>query len=310
MKSLVKVAVQAMATRFEIALWGGSETYLRAVGEEALAEILRLEAQLSPYRSDSDIADLNARAAIEPVRLEPRLFALLERAAALTQRTGGAFDLTVASLLRVWGFTGGGGHLPDPAALAAARECTGMPLVALDAAAQTLRFLREGVRLDMGAFGKGYAIEQAAELLQEYGIGGALLHGGTSTAQAIGTQPDGTPWRIAVQDPTRTDAYLTTVPLEDAALSVSAVHGKSFTEGDTRYGHVLDPRTGQPVQNALLSAVVSASATDSDALSTALLVLGESFLPPAAQEGVTGELVVLPDGTVHRRGVSFQPPEA
>jgi thiamine biosynthesis lipoprotein len=285
-----------MATRFEIALWGGSEAHLRAAGQEALHEIERLERQLSLYRPDSDIADLNARAAGEPVPVDPRLFDLLRRAARLTKETGGAFDITIAPLLRAWGFLGGSGQMPVDAAVEAAREIVGMHLVELNEAECTVRFRREGVMLDLGAIGKGYAIEQAADILRASGIGGALLHGGTSTIQAIGTQPDGSPWPVAIHHPLQADQHLAILLLRDRALSVSAVHGKSFVLDDLRYGHVLDPRIGRPVQGALLSAVLCPSATDSDALSTALLVRGESFLGALEERGETGGLVALPIG--------------
>jgi thiamine biosynthesis lipoprotein len=230
------------------------------------------------YREDSDIADLNAHAAQRPVGVEPRLFALLAMAKGLTAVTHGAFDVTMTPLLRAWGFVGGTGKLPDPEEVAAARERTGMHLVRLDAEASSVHFLREGVTIDLGAIGKGYAIEQAAETLRELEVPGALIHGGTSTVQAVGGQPDGTAWPIAIQHPLRPEETLAVVPLRDGALSVSAVHGKSFTVEDVRYGHVLDPRAGEPVRGALLAAVVCDSATASDALSTALLVLGELFL--------------------------------
>lgn len=292
---MVRVACRAMATRFEIALWGGSESDLRAAGEEALGEIQRLEAQLSLYRPDSDLCDLNARAAREAVPVDPRLFRLLERSAQLSDATDGAFDITVAPLLRAWGFVGGSGHLPDEAEVAAARAVTGMDLVVLDAENFTVRFLREGVMIDLGAIGKGYAVECAADILRECGIGGALLHGGTSTVQALHTQPDGSPWSIAIQDPTASDRHLAVVSLRNSALSVSAVHGKSFRQGDARFGHVLDPRTGAPAQSALLAAVVCSSATDSDALSTALLTRGAPLLSVLCAAPGIGGLVAVPE---------------
>jgi thiamine biosynthesis lipoprotein len=276
--SIISLACHAMATRFEIVLWGDNEAHLRAAGEEALAEIQRLESQLSLYREESDLHDLNIRAAYEPVQVEPRLFRLLEHARDLWTETGGAFDITLAPLLRAWGFVGGSGQMPDESEIAAARAVAGMNLIELDAQNFTVHFQKEGVTLDLGAIGKGYAIERAAAIVRECGIGGALLHGGTSTVQAIGTQPDGSPWHIAIQFPPLPREPLAVIPLQDSSLSVSAVWGKSFVQEDTRYGHVLDPRTGFPVRNACLAAVACASATDSDALSTALLVLGEPYI--------------------------------
>jgi thiamine biosynthesis lipoprotein len=311
----ITLALHAMATRFELVLHGDNPVRLRAAGEEALGEIERLEAQLSLYVATSEIAHLNALAARAPVRVTPSLFRLLQHAQRLHAETGGAFDITIAPLVRCWGFMGGTGHWPDPAALAAARACLGMDRVELDPGQLTVRFAREGVMLDLGAIGKGYAIERAADLLREAGVTSALLHGGTSTVYALGHPPEAEHWTVAVEAPrgrvpgllggdpggagipagvevpaalTRTDAgapgqaqrreappaaLLATVPLCDQALSVSAVWGRSFEAQGRAFGHVLDPRTGQPAAGALLAAVVLPSATETDSLSTALLVL-------------------------------------
>ena len=293
---MVRLACRAMNTRFEVALWGRDETYLTAVAEEALREIRALDQQLSFYRDDSDVRELNVYAAHRPVTVEPRLFRLLERAAEISRATRGAFDLTIAPLLRAWGFQGGGGRVPLPDEVAAARELTGMHLVELDPDASTVRFLREGVMIDLGAIGKGYGIERAAEILKDSEVPGALIHGGTSTVSAVGTQPDGTAWNVAIQDPRDSESGLDVVTLRDQALSVSAGHGKSFAEGDVRYGHVLDPRSGEPVQGALLAAVVCASATDSDALSTALLVLGAGFFPTLGDIRPDASALVVENG--------------
>lgn len=283
-----------MATLFELTLWGRDEQYLRTVAEEAVAEIQRLEQQLSLYRDDSDIYDLNFNAWKGPIPVDPRVFSLLQRAKELSTFSGGAFDITVAPLVRAWGFMGASGSTPDPGEVDAAREVVGMHLVELDAQNHTVHFLHEGVMLDLGAIGKGYAIERVAEMLRDYEVGGALIHAGTSTVQAVGTQPDGSPWPVAIKDPSNDDAFVTVVHLQDNALSVSAVHGKYFEEGDKRYGHVLDPRVGEPVQGALLAAVVCPSATETDALSTALLVAGKELLETVCARPETGALVVLP----------------
>src|SRR5947207_192503 len=155
----VLLARHAMATRFELLLPGEDHSRLRAAGEEALDEIERLEAQLSFYRPSSEISELNARAAREPVAVDPRLFRLLQRAQALSEATEGAFDITVAPLMRCWGFVGGAGRLPEAGELEAARAVVGMHRVELDEDSFTVRFTDEGVMLDLGAIGKGYALE-------------------------------------------------------------------------------------------------------------------------------------------------------
>jgi len=297
----VNLALNAMATRFELVLPGENTASLRAAGEEVIEEIQRLEARLSLYQPNSEIAHVNRRAAQAPVPVTAPVFALLDHARRLTEESTGAFDITVAPLVRCWGFMGGDGELPSPEALAAARACIGMDLVRLDPVERTVAFAREGVMLDLGAIGKGYAIERAIEILREGGITSALLHGGTSTIYALGQPPDADAWKIALaippQDPELPYARLTwkpggetaadtapaavgpqpvivTVPLRDEALSVSAVWGKFFRAEGRKFGHVLDPRTGQPVARAALALVALPSATETDALSTALLVEG------------------------------------
>ncbi|MCU0782580.1 MAG: FAD:protein FMN transferase [Verrucomicrobia bacterium] len=337
----VTLARHAMATRFELVLHGDHPAALRAAGEEALAEIDRLENQLSLYRPGSEIAQLNARAAREAVRVTPAVFALLQHAQQLHAETGGAFDITIAPLVRAWGFLGGTGKMPTPEAVAEARGKVGMSHVRLDPQNRTVRFARDGVMIDLGAIGKGYAVGQAAEILREAGVTSALIHGGTSTVYAIGGPPGGGFWKVAIETPPASvwssevrrvlppheppaafgrDAFhprpkllagkmgtrwnaslpvsevqsaissekshpdplplgegeisLPTVSLCDEAMSVSAMWGRSFQSGGTIFGHVIDPRTGQPVNRSLLAVVVLPSATETDALSTALLTLG------------------------------------
>lgn len=294
----IRLARLAMNTRFEFVLRGEREVALRAAGEEALDEITRLESQLSLYRRDSELNQINARAARDPVRVSPPLFRLLAQAKEIWAVTGGAFDLTIAPLMRAWKFVRDTGALPDAAELEAARACVGMNHVELDPANFSVRFTRPGVVLDPGAIGKGYALERAGMLLREAGTTDALLHGGTSTVLALGTDANGAPWRIAIEHPehvlnsaestermklsltsetstaSESAPLLAIVPLRDEALSVSAVWGKAFAVGGRVFGHVMDPRKGEPTDAAVLAAIVHPSATDTDALSTALLALG------------------------------------
>ena len=168
-----------------------------------------------------------------------------------------------------------------------------MDRVSLDEEDFTVSFAREGVMLDLGSIGKGYALQRAAQLLRETGVASGILHGGTSTVYALGTPPDSDAWKVAVpkpefaeqtialgatrvKEPSGLDKVLAVVPLNNEALSVSAVWGKSFAADDRVYGHVIDPREGEPVDGAVLAAVASPSATESDALSTALLILGSA----------------------------------
>lgn len=276
--SLVRLACWAMNTRFEVALWGRDATYLTASGEEALREIRLLEEQLSFYRPESDIRHINVHAASGPVPVEPMLFGLLQRAQRISEATGGAFDPTTGALLRCWGFAGEDGRVPTAEERRAALDVVGVRHLRLDDRNLTVAFDREGVTLDLGAIGKGYALERAADVLRQHELPGALIHGGTSSVCALGSPPDGDAWLISLRHPLRPEDSLTTVSIRDRALGVSAPHGKFFASEGQRYGHVIDPRSGEPVRAALLAAVVHDSPTEADALSTALLTLGEPGL--------------------------------
>jgi thiamine biosynthesis lipoprotein len=172
-----------------------------------------------------------------------------------------------------------------------------MHLVELDPKNFTISFARPGVMLDLGAIGKGYAIDQAADILREAGVSRALIHGGTSTVYAIGS-----PWKVGIESDK--EDPIAVVDLEDTALSVSAVWGKSFRVGKKTYGHVIDPRTGRPVQRALLAAVILPCATETDALSTALLTLGRTKLNSITRlrPGMRA-LVLDPECSIATRGI-------
>lgn len=260
---VTRVSRLAMRTRFEIVLSDAnkSEAFLRAAGEEALGEIERADFLLSAYWPGAALFRVNAAAGWgEPVRVEPAVIGFLACARELAKATNGAFDLSVGPLLRVWK---NAATAPTLNKIKAALDLVGMDNVHIDVDASTVWLARPGARLDPGAIGKGWALERATDLLREAGVENALLHGGTSTVVALGG-----PWNVAVRHP-RKPERLASVALQDQALSVSAA----------RSGHIVDPRTGRPVEKTMLAAVVATSATDTDAVSTGLLVEGEAGLP-------------------------------
>lgn len=286
------LAVSAMATRFELVLPlhlpGPRPESLRAAGEAALAEIAEVENWLSVYRTNSPLAEINARASREPVRVAPPIFALLEQAREWSRKTGNAFDPTVGPLVQVWRELA-----PTDAEWnvrqAAARAVIGWTHIELDARACTVRFHRCGVQLDLGSIGKGWAMDRAVELLSEAGVTSALLHGGTSTIVAVGSPRDASGWRIelASAEAGESTAPPTVISLHDESLSVSATWGRLHRDPDGRiHGHVLDPRTGEPVLGPSRAAVAGPTATGTDVLSTALLVTGDAFLERLSSFGV------------------------
>ena len=270
----VILSIQAMATRFELVIYGDDAVRMRAAGEEALSEIARLDSQLSFYNPASEISFINLHAANGPVKVEPRLFHLLADCRSLTELTRGAFDVTIGPLVSLWRHAGADGRTPSGTEIVALTNAIGMTRVELDESNFTVHFQNSCIEIDLGAYAKGYAINRAIELLREAGIKDALLHGGTSSVFAMGAPPDERSWRIALHESLRGSSDEMVIELSNSALSVSAVHGRSFVVDGESYGHVIDPLTGRPVAGAVATAVIGPSPAICEALSTALLVRG------------------------------------
>lgn len=199
----VRLALDAMRTRFELVLQGDDPSLLRAAGEEALREVAEAERLLSRFRRDALVAHLNREAAARALPVPPALRALLASCRAVHAASGGAFDPTAA---------------PD----GTRPRTPGLPRVQVDGEGR-VRFADAGVTLDFGGVGKGYALDRAADVLEDAGVTHALLHGGTSTVLALGPRVDGTPWPIGVPDPDDADAPLAWQgALDRCALSVSS----------------------------------------------------------------------------------------
>ena len=288
---LVHLSRKAMAGEFEVCLPVSIAGKATAAALEALDLVQAIEAQLSFFKPDSDISEINRNAAEAAVEVQPRLFSLLEWALQLGRDSGGAYDLTATPLWEAWGFARRAGAIPSPEQLAEARTLVGGQWVELDEAQKTIRFLRPGVRLNLGSIGKGYAVDRAVEHLLAAGVSDFLVHGGYSSVAARGSaaglpkieaaddlsaaaRTACGPWKIGVKDPLRDDRRLGQVELHERALGTSGSQFQSFRHRGRRYGHILDPRTGWPAEDVLSVTVLAPTAAEADALSTAFYVMG------------------------------------
>jgi thiamine biosynthesis lipoprotein len=266
-----------MGSFFEIRLPARAPAAI-ALAERALDLIDTLEAQLTVYRDDSEVSRVNATAHLGPVPVEAGLFALLERAIAIGRETGGAYDVTAGALSIAWGFVRGPRCVPHAKTLAAARECAGSHHLRLDPVSRTVAFDRPGIQINLGSIGKGYAIDRAAQIIREHWWPTpALIHGGQSSLYALGSPPDdfGGRWEIAVRNPVDPDKPLGVLRLRNRALGTSGAAFQRFEAGGRTYGHIIDPRTGEPPADGPASVTVLApTAADADALSTAFYLLG------------------------------------
>jgi thiamine biosynthesis lipoprotein len=234
----------------------------------------RLEAQMTVYCDDSELAALNRAAFHRPVADEPRLFELFERAQRLSRETGGAFDITASPLVRCWGFFHRKGCVPSEAELAEARSRVGFEHLELDEANWTVRFRRPGMEINLGSIGKGYAVDRAAAVLKNCGLDNFLLHGGQSSVLACGNRSGEVGWGVGIRNPLFPRRRLAMVRLRDGALGTSGSGEQFFRSQGRRYGHILDPRTGRPAEGILSVTVTAPTAAEADALATAFFVLG------------------------------------
>jgi thiamine biosynthesis lipoprotein len=273
-----------MGTTVEIYLYASEANRAWEVMEAAFREIERVEATLSSYRPTSEITRINAGAARGPVVTDPEVFRLLEWALDFSMWTGGGFDITVGPLVEAWGFFQGDGRLPSRSELAEARARTGWTKVVLDPTVRSVRFATPELRLDLGGVAKGWALDCAARELASLGVAVALLGAGQSSWIAMGAPPDKPGWLVEVPDPMDPGAVLATVGLRDRSLSTSGSSERHFEVGGKRYGHILDPRTGRPAEGVTQVTVMATHAYQTDALSTALFVLG----PDEATELLAG----------------------
>jgi FAD:protein FMN transferase len=265
----------SMACVYDIAVYGDASSDVPAVLEKALDEVDRIDRLMSHYKPQSPLSQLNRAAASSAVVVEPELFDFIARSLDYSVESDGAFDITVGPLMRAWGFFKGDGRVPTDVELSEAQRRVGYRHVVIDRSARTIRFDIPGVELDLGGIAKGYAVDRVVALLQRHGITAALVSAGGSTVFALGHPPDRLSWDVKIQDPLEPGRVAFSVGLTDRALSMAGRSAKSFDANGVLYSHIMDPRTGRPVQSILSVAVTSLTGTEGDALDDALFVMGE-----------------------------------
>ncbi len=277
-KEAAKLFVQsghAMGTVFTIYLYAQEQGSAAIAFEAAFEEIERLEEALSNYRPSSELSRINRLAAQHAVTTDPEVFGLIKASLEFSRRSCGAFDVTVGALMRAWGFFRGEGRYPTDDELRLARVNVGWEKVQLDAAARTVHFAAAGLELDLGAIGKGYAVDCVVKVLREAGVVAALVDAGASTLYAMDAPPGKAGWTVHVPSPLDRSQTVSAVTLRDASLSTSGSYEKFFQLSGQRYCHVMDPREGTPVQGILQTTLIAHDATTTDAVSNAMFVMGE-----------------------------------
>ena len=269
----VRLSTRAMACDFAVIMNPGPSEQVM-IASAALDLIHQLEEQMSVYRERSELSELNLRADREPVAVQPQLFDLLIQSRDLSRATKGGFDPTSGPLIALWHRCRQDGRIPTEAEIAGALSRTGMEHVDLDQTNRTVRFDRPGIELNLGGIGKGHALDRAGESLVSGGLNEWLFHGGHSSLLARGNHEGQGGWPVGIRNPLFPQERLGTLLLKDCAMSTSGSGVQSFRHEGRRYGHILDPRTGWPVEGMLSVTVLAPTAAEADALSTAFFVTG------------------------------------
>jgi thiamine biosynthesis lipoprotein len=245
---------EAMGTYFEVFLAGDDEAHLEDVASAALDEVVRLEALLSRFDPASEVARINREAGQRSVRVDYEVWEILCTCREYWRKTDGFFDVTATAMAR--GERGIGDE----------------PMI-LDEGRRTVRFGRPGVGIDLGGFGKGYALDRAAEILRHFDVTSGLLHGGTSSVLAVGRHPDGRPWPVGVRDPFGDDlsAAVAQVPLVGQGFSCSAALAPGQAESD-----IIDPHRGTALTEQAACVVIAPTAVEAEIISTACLGMGKT----------------------------------
>ncbi|MFC1738257.1 FAD:protein FMN transferase [Planctomycetota bacterium] len=261
---LQRFSHEAMATTFEIIIQYEDKHYARQAAFAAFEELDRLEQQLSRFIENSDISQINKLASGIPLMIDLDTFECLQLCSQMYVETSGAFDITIGSLYDCWLDDGNKLHEPTESDLDSARQCAGLELLKLDEAEHSVQLVKSGVQIDLGGFGKGYALDRLAELLRQWSIDKALLKAASSSVLAIEGPAGMNGWPVTLSNPSNCNQLFARLDFKNRALG-----GSGLQKGR----HIIDPRTACPVGDKTAAWACAVSAATADALSTAFMVM-------------------------------------
>ncbi len=259
-----------MGTRVQAEIWHADPAAAARALAAVMAEMHRIDAAFSPYKEDSELSRLNRQAPRGWTSVSDELFELLTRSRRMSDLTGGAFDITYASIGRYYDYRAG--RLPDDAQFRQALEAIDYRYVELDAAQRRVRYRHPDVYVDLGGIAKGYAVDRGIALLREAGITEASVSAG-GDSYILGDRR-GEPWTVGIRDPRNEQGMVAVLPLMDTAVSTSGDYERFFEQDGVRYHHILDPATGRSARGAWSVTILGPDTTFTDALSTSVFVLG------------------------------------
>lgn len=291
--TVTRASRRLLGTRVDIVVQSASHTAAQAGIAAAFGEMARLEQLMSRYRPESQISALQRAAGRHPMRVAPEVMAVLQAAAAVSARSGGAFDVTVGAFAG-WRSGEDGGRVPDAAELARERPLVDYRAVMLDPRRGEAMLARPGMRLDLGGIAKLPILDAGMRVLRRHGLRHAMVNGGGDVLAS--GQLQGRDWRVGVRDPLRPARLLGVLQVSDAVVASSGDYERCFIAGGRRYHHVLDPATGLPSAGPHGVTLVAPTAAAVNGLGAALMVAGQAAAGRLLAEATGADALVAGDG--------------
>ena len=239
----------------------------------AVAEVKRIENLISDWIPTTQISQVSKNSGIQPVKVDKEVYDLVERAIKVSQLTSGAFDISYASMDKIWKFDGSMKAMPTPEAIKQSVARIGYQKIVLDAKAQTIYLKEKGMKLGLGGIGQGYIADKIKDLLLSKGCTSGIVNV-SGDINAWGYQTIGKPWTVAIVNPMNKNKVFATFPLENSSVETSGSYEKFVVFDGKRYSHIIDPRTGYPAQGVVSVSVFAKQTEIADALATGIFVLG------------------------------------
>lgn len=265
--------LKLMGSRFDITIVSKDSISANAFINEAVAEITRIEKLISSWDSNSQTAEINRNAGIKPVKVDLELFQLIERSKQISKITDGAFDISYASIDKVWHFDGSMTRKPTEEEITNSVAKIGYQNIVLDKENQTVFLKLEGMKIGFGALGKGYAADKVRTLLKAKNVSAGIINA-SGDLTTWGKQPNGTDWMVGITNPLNKNKIFSWFPVVDAAVATSGNYEKFVEFNGVKYSHIIDPRTGYPATGLVSVTIFANSAELSDALATSVFIMG------------------------------------
>lgn len=262
-----------MGTIVGISVVAADKDRADAAIKAAYAELERLEKMMSVQMPSSVVSEINRSAGIKPVKVPPEVLEVLVKAQEIYRQSKGLFAVTVGPLVNLWGVEVKGHYVPSSSELSSVLALCNFDDLEIDSGRETVFLKKTGMAIDLGGIAKGYAADRAIDVLKTNGVSRAIV-AVAGDIRALGSRPDGTPWRIGVQHPRKNDALLTTLDLSDRAVSTAGDYERFFIKDNIRYHHILNPKTGLPASECRSATVIAPRGLIADPLSTTLFLLG------------------------------------